>query len=327
MATRSREVNASVRRCAVGMALLLGLVAPLAALAQDNYVKLLADRVDRLQRELTDLQRDVYSGGAAGGGEKAAGTSLDANQEVRLEQIDTELRGLTGQIEEVSFRTAQLSERLDKLIADVDFRLRALEEGGGAPLAAAAPPPAPGAAAPEPAPPPPPGSDQVLGQLTQAQLEAQPTAPVTAAAPQPLGEQQAAAPGALSGATPEEQYQNAFGLLRQANYGEAEAALRAFIEQNPDHALAGNAQYWLGETYYVRGDYAQAAVAFADGYQRYPAGQKAADNLLKLGMSLAEIGQKADACAAFVELGKKFPDAPANVKERAERERKRVGCA
>ena len=326
MATRGRGLNASLRRCAVAMALLLGL-APFVAAAQDSYVQLLADRVDRLQQELTDLQRNVYGDGAAGGGEKAAGTTLDANQEVRLEQIDTELRGLTGQIEEVTFRTAQLSERLDKLIADVDFRLRALEEGGGAPLAAAAPPLAPGAAAPEPAPPPP-GGDQVLGQLTQSQLAGPGAAPVTAAgAPQPLGQQQAATPGALSGATPEAQYQNAFGLLRQANYGEAEAALRAFIEQHPDHALAGNAQYWLGETFYVRGDYAQAAVAFADGYKRYPAGQKAADNLLKLGMSLTELGQKADACAAFVELGTKFPDAPANVKERAARERERAGCA
>ncbi len=326
MATRGRSLNAFLRRCAVGMALLLGL-APFAVAAQDNYVQLLADRVDRLQRELTDLQRNVYGGGAAGGGEKAAGSTLDANQEVRLEQIDIELRGLTGRIEEVTFRTQQLSERLDKLIADVDFRLRALEEGGGMPLAAASPPLAPGAAAPEPAPPPPGGGDQILGQLTQSQVAGQGAAPVTAAAPQPLGQQQAATPGALSGAMPEEQYQNAFGLLRQANYGEAETALRAFIEQHPDHALAGNAQYWLGETHYVRGDYAQAAVAFADGYKRYPAGQKAADNLLKLGMSLTELGQKADACAAFVELGTKFPDAPANVKERAARERQRAGCA
>ncbi|HLB79035.1 MAG TPA: tol-pal system protein YbgF, partial [Dongiaceae bacterium] len=89
------------------MALLLGL-APLAAAAQDNYVQVLADRVDRLQRELSDLQRDVYSGGTTGGGEKAAGTTLDANQEVRLQQIEDELRGLTGRIEEVSFRTQQL---------------------------------------------------------------------------------------------------------------------------------------------------------------------------------------------------------------------------
>jgi hypothetical protein len=85
MATRGRGLNASLRRCAVGMALLLGL-APFVAAAQDNYVQLLADRVDRLQQELTDLQRNVYGDGAAGGGEKAAGTTLDANQEVRLEQ-------------------------------------------------------------------------------------------------------------------------------------------------------------------------------------------------------------------------------------------------
>src|SRR5262249_23316852 len=139
--------------------------------------------------------------------------------------------------------------------------------------------------------------------------------------------QEASASANLPGATADEQYKYAFDLLRQANYPEAEAALKTFIQRHPDDPLAGNAKYWLGETYYVRGNYTQAAVTFAEGYQKYPNSSKAADNLLKLGMSLGEIGQKSDACKAFAQLSKQFPGAPANIKDRATRERKRFGCA
>src|SRR5262249_54094221 len=95
-----------------------------------------------------------------------------------------------------------------------------------------------------------------------------------------------------------------FWGLYHPGYTCAEAALRAFVAQHPNDPLAGNAQYWLGETYYVRKDYRQAAVAFAEGYQKYPTNSKAPDNLLKLGLALAQIGEKADACEALSQLGK-----------------------
>ena len=133
-------------------------------------------------------------------------------------------------------------------------------------------------------------------------------------------------PGELPAGSPEEQYQYAWGLLRGQDYPGAEAALRSFIAQHPQHTLAGNAQYWLGETYYVRKDYRQAAVAFAEGYQTYPNSAKAPDNLLKLGLALAQIGEKADACEAFAQLGRQFPTAQQSLKERATRERQRLAC-
>ncbi len=102
--------------------------------------------------------------------------------------------------------------------------------------------------------------------------------------------------------------------------------MRAFVQRYPNDPLAGNAQYWLGETYYVRQDYNNAATVFAEGYQKYPKGGKAADNLLKLGMSLGQLGQKADACRAFARLDRDFPSAPSNVKERAADEKKRLAC-
>src|SRR5262249_57187186 len=82
-----------------------------------------------------------------------------------------------------------------------------------------------------------------------------------------------------------DQYNFALSFIKQADYPAAEDAFRAFVQQHPDHSLAGNAQYWLGETYYARHKYAEAASAFAEGYKRYLKGADAAETFFKVGMS------------------------------------------
>ncbi len=114
--------------------------------------------------------------------------------------------------------------------------------------------------------------------------------------------------------------------MRQADYGEAERALKAFIGNHPDHELTGNAYYWLAETFYVRGDYEQAIQYFARGYQEFPDSIKAPDNLLKLGMSLAKMDRTKDACLTFEELDERFPDASPSIRQRAKTESRRAGC-
>jgi tol-pal system protein YbgF len=133
-------------------------------------------------------------------------------------------------------------------------------------------------------------------------------------------------PYALPGANADEQYQYAFDLMRQTKYGEAEQALSTFVDDYPDHPLAGNASYWLGEAYYVRKDYNNAALTFAQTFQKYPQSGKAPDSLLKLGMSLAALGETADACKALHELGARYPKASDAVKQRAAKERAKNGC-
>jgi tol-pal system protein YbgF len=113
--------------------------------------------------------------------------------------------------------------------------------------------------------------------------------------------------------------------MRQTKYAEAEQALRTFVDDYPDHPLAGNASYWLGEAYYLRKDYNNAALTFAQTFQKYPRSGKAPDSLLKLGMSLATLGETADACKALHELGVRYPKAP-DTKQRAAKERARNGC-
>ncbi len=325
-------------RLTLFLALLLsaGLASGEAVWAQDANTQAMIDRIDRLQRELVTLQRQVYKGEAppasaagvaagAAAGTIGTTTTAAARIEQRLSQFESELRMLTGQVEETVYRSNQLQERLERLATEMDFRLQQLEQ---APRPGVAMQGAPaGQAAPDT------GQPRVLGTVSQADLEALRSQPVESASPltqqtgaQP-GAQQAAAPGyALAGETPEEQYRHAFGLLSQANYGEAELALRTFVELNPQDPLAGNAKYWLGETFYVRQDYQQAAVTFAEAYQEYPNSGKAPDNLLKLGMSLSALGSKPDACGTFVELLKRYPNAAATVIQRAKQERQRLAC-
>ncbi len=131
---------------------------------------------------------------------------------------------------------------------------------------------------------------------------------------------------ALPGANADEQYQYAFDLLRQTKYADAEKALSTFVDEYPDHPLAGNASYWLGETYYVRKDYNNAALTFAETFKKYPQSGKAPDSLLKLGMSLAALGETADACKALHELSARYPKAPDATKQRAAKEQAKNGC-
>jgi tol-pal system protein YbgF len=262
------------------------------------------------------LQRQVYRG-TSPGGPVAPSPSDAVNYEVRLSQLEDQLRTLTGQTEQTNNNLDQIKRRLETLASDIDQRLAALEHGGapaaGQPQAQLAPQSLgrsrgagdnPAEAA---------GQAGSLGQVPGAR-----SAPQTATAP--------ADSSALPSGSPQEQYNYAFGLLRQAKYDDAEQALRSFIQHYPNDQLAGNAQYWLGETYYVRKDYANAAAVFAEGYQKYPKGGKAADDLMKLGLSLGQLGRKPDACGAFARLDRDFPSASAEVKTRAGDEKKRLGC-
>ena len=165
-----------------------------------------------------------------------------------------------------------------------------------------------------------------LGTAAAQASASQATASQTATG-QAAGTQTAAVVGGQSFATPKAQYDNAFTLLSQANYPAAEQALSDFISANPQDPLAGNAMYWLGETHYVRGQYREAAVTFAEGYQTYPNSPKAPDNLLKLGKSLAALDQNEDACGTFAELLRRYPKAPTNVVQQAQREQQRLSCA
>ncbi len=136
---------------------------------------------------------------------------------------------------------------------------------------------------------------------------------------------QANFPSGISG-DPKEAYEDAYGHLLRRDFKAAEVAFGNFLRSFPKDKLAGNAQYWLGESFFVRGQYRKAADSFLKGYTKYKNNEKAPESLLKLAMSLKQLGQADAACATFAELNSRFPSAPGHVKRRASAERKRAGC-
>lgn len=318
------------RLIACGLQVLLVFLALAGGASAQSDLRPLLDRLDRLERDLGTVQRHVYGGGAdktvvtsplvrddapmpAAG--MALPTDLAARLEVRLSQLENELRRLTGQIEEAHFAANQLGSRLDRALADIEFRLKEVE-----------------------------GNLQPAGNLPgtppTAQLKDEGLGRIAALGPQvlgtiPLGEgrnapatstaEPSTVPQRAISKTPKEHYDHALKLLR-SDYAAAEVALVSFLEAWPDDQLAGNAQYWLGETYYVRNEFDKAAVAFLKVYQKYGKSPKAPDSLLKLGLSLTGLGQQKEACAAFSKLAVDFPDAPDQVKRRAEMERQKLSC-
>ena len=132
--------------------------------------------------------------------------------------------------------------------------------------------------------------------------------------------------GVLPGGSATEQYNYAFGLMKQAKYPAAEAAFKEFVEAHPKDQMAGNAQYWLGETYYARGKYHGSGERLRRRLQAISEKREGAGRLLKLGMSLARADQKQNACVALAKLGDEFPQAAASVKQRAAAEMKKLGC-
>jgi len=127
-------------------------------------------------------------------------------------------------------------------------------------------------------------------------------------------------------ASANEYYDAGFEALRKKDYVTAATHFERIVKEFPGHSLAGNAQYWLGETYYVRNDYERAARIFAEAYQKYADGSKGPDNLLKLGMSLSGLGKTKEACVAFAQLSKQFPKAPSSILTRAEQEKSALSC-
>jgi len=313
------------------------------ALAQQGPdVRSLVDQIERLRRDVDVLQRQLArSGGAPVARATDSATSVDpgeipssfiAQTDMRFATVDDQLRELTGKVEELGYKLSQITARLDKLVGDIDFRLTAIERGG----AGAAPPPGSSSAAAEgattaSAAPVGPGPHMRLvplgpsGQPAPAESASQAPGPSRAPAPA----QTAAI--TLPDGSPEAQYEFAYAQLLQAqreqgDFSRAEAALRAFLAAHPNHRLAGNAQYWLGETYYVRRDFAAAAAAFAEGFKRYPNSEKAPDNLLKLGMSLGHLNRKSDACGTLGELERRYPNASVSIKQATQREKQRLNC-
>lgn len=271
------------------------------------------NRLNRIENEISTLSRAVYKGdmspSSTGG---LPGARSDANAEIRLQQLERELRDIRGIIEEQSHAVRQMQSNLDKAVSDIELRLGDLEGGGSAKLSSTSSSP------PKPKP--------VSGKYTTDGRKVDSTGSASDAQAN-IAQNSSAFSSSASADEAASLYENAFAKLKNGQYDAAETEFQKFISQYPDHVLTSNAKYWLGETFYVRGSYEQAARLFAEGYKQYPNGSKAPDNLLKLGMSLSGLGNKKDACVAYEQLEKEFAGKSQPVLRRAKQEMTLIGCS
>lgn len=278
----------------------------------------LQQRVDQLEEQLVDMQvvvgtlESLARGGGAAAAPAASTSTGYGGADPRVDALETQVRALTAQIEQLTSQVQSLSGGGDRrgaapqVSSDTDF--------------AAAPPATEtthfGSTTVTA------GSGDPIGGMIENEVpQGAPSSQMAAAPPAFMPP-----PGGADSGNPKQLYETAYGYLMQRDYGAAQVAFEDFLNRYPSDSLAGNAQYWLGEAHFVRGEYKAAAGAFLKGYQNYGSNARAADSLLKLAMSLDRLGQKDAACTSFSELSTRFPNAPDNVKDRAQSERQRIGC-
>lgn len=257
-----------------------------------------------LSTSLAPLHASAYQDDSDVDSESSSNAAV-ARLQVRISELEDQLRKLQGAMEQVSFSNRQLKSQIDKMHGDIDYRLSALEKGA----TTTAPSPAPATTTP-------PASQPD----DQEQTEPSKYTPVqkTAPAAQPDGVQHFA--------SSHEHYSYGFKLLNQGKYADAGNVFSAFTERYAKDPLIGHAFYWLGETYYVRQDYVKAADNFRQGYEAMPTGNKASDNLLKLALTLDKLGKSKESCVVLKQVGSKFGKTSAGVKARVEQEITRLHC-
>jgi len=292
------------------------------------------ETLELIQKNIKTLEKAVYSGSIEINNESGSSSILNDNSEdvltkhlLKLSEIENQFQELTNRFEEINFKLDKLSNRLSKVQADNQIRFQDIEgsitsgdfsnkisknklnENDNI---------LPGSSEP-----------QDLGSVSYKDTETNETSQkiqsveTTASI---VTETFQAEEKILPNEAPTKQYEFATSFLKVGDYPTAERAFREFVLSNPDHELAGNAQYWYAETFRIRQLYTDAASAYLEGYQKYPKGEKAPINLLKLGISMVQIGEKDQGCKMINGVEKQYPKANQSVIQKAKYESKKFEC-
>tara|TARA_Y100000590_G_scaffold76703_1_gene84901 strand:- start:3749 stop:4747 length:999 start_codon:yes stop_codon:yes gene_type:complete len=294
--------------------------------------------LEALQQDLKTLERAVYSQSfEKENSNNEEGTFTDNNYEealtrhlLKLSEIENQFRDLTNKFEEINFKLDKLSNRLTKIQSDNQLRFEQVEKTMGNVVSngvaslqtnednSDSEKILPGTSEPQDL-----GSisykDMTTSSTTQQTQSIDSTSTVVL-------ENVESNEKLLPDTSVEEQYEFATSFLKNGDYNTAERALKEFVQINPNHELAGNAQYWFAETFRIRQLYVDAASAYLEGYQKYPESEKAPDNLLKLGVSLVQIGEKDQGCMMITSLEKEYPKASQSILQKAKYEEKKFEC-
>ncbi len=292
--------------------------------------------IDQLQKDIKTLEKAVYSESIQSNNNSNDNldiNSTDNSEDVltrhllKLSEIENQFQQLTNKFEEINFKLDKLSNRMSKVQADNQIRFQDLEnilstgednnkitkknnENQKEDL--------PGSSQPQDL-----GSvsykDSATNETSQQTQSIDTTASI-------VTENYQAEEKILPNETPDKQYKFATSFLKVGDYSTAERAFREFVNTNPEHNLAGNAQYWYAETFRIRQLYTDAASAYLEGYQKYPKGEKAPINLLKLGVSMVQIGEKDQGCKMINGVEKQYPKANQSVIQKAKYESQKFEC-
>jgi tol-pal system protein YbgF len=290
----------------------------------------------QLQKDIQTLEKAVYSETSQlniQNKNNINSTSNNNSEDVltrhllKLSEIENQFQQLTNKFEEINFKLDKLSNRMSKVQADNQIRFQDLENvlssNGDVKKISKKKnnnneDALPGSSQPQDL-----GSisykDTATGETSQQTQSIDTTATI-------ITETFQAEDKILPKETPEKQYEFATSFLKVGDYSTAERAFREFVQTNPEHDLAGNAQYWYAETFRIRQLYTDAASAYLEGYQKYPKGEKAPINLLKLGVSMVQIGEKDQGCKMIKGVEKQYPKANQSVIQKAKYEAQKFEC-
>ena len=290
--------------------------------------------LDLIQKDLKTLEKAVYSG-SINTDNSNKNKSFNENSEdvltrhlLKLSEIENQFRELTNKFEEINFKLDKLSSRMSKVQADNQVRFLDIEnnlsiEGVnkklGSKLKEQSEKILPGSSQP-----------QDLGEIsykdTETNKKTQQIQSIETTS-SIVTETFEAEQSILPNEAPEKQYEFATSLLKVGDYNTAERAFREFVKINPKHEFAGKAHFWYAETFRIRQLYTDAATAYLEGYQKYPKSEKAPINLLKLGVSMVQIGEKEQGCKMIVAVKKEYPKANQSVLQKAKYESKKFECS
>ena len=292
--------------------------------------------LDQLQKDIKTLEKAVYSGSVELENKSMDNSNIsstDNSEDVltrhllKLSEIENQFQQLTNKFEEINFKLDKLSNRMSKVQADNQIRFQDLEAGFSSEETTKkitkknnndSNEILPGSSEP-----------QDLGSISYKDSTPTDTSQQTQSIDTTASivtETFQAEEKILPDETPDKQYKFATSFLKVGDYSTAERAFREFVNTNPEHNLAGNAQYWYAETFRIRQLYTDAASAYLEGYQKYPKGEKAPINLLKLGVSMVQIGEKDQGCKMINGVEKQYPNANQSVIQKAKYESQKFEC-
>ena len=298
------------------------------------------DTLEIIKKDLKTLERAVYSGSVdiENTTNNNSNLEIDTNSEdvltrhlLKLSEVEDQFRELTNKFEEINFKLDKLSNRLSKIQADNQVRFQDIESNISAGIVTdnssklSLKPKIdknkilPGSSQP-----------QDLGSISYKDTETSDTSQqiqsvetTASIVTETFQSEEKILPQNIS---PNKQYEFATSFLKVGDYSTAERAFREFVLSNSDHELAGSAQYWYAETFRIRQLFTDAASAYLEGYQKYPKGKKAPINLLKLGVSMVQIGEKDQGCKMINGVEVQYPNANQSVIQKAKYESKKFEC-